>query len=89
VIVGGGFAGVDGGARVDDVRAECGAGRGVIGWVARTYTADHDGHAMELGGTGGAPILQPNVVAEISRNGMEAETFPVLWGGRPHVRGRR
>ena len=55
----------------------------------RTYTADHDGRAMELGGTGGAPVLQPNLGAEISRYGMEAETLPVLWGGRPHVRGRR
>ena len=46
--------------------------------IGRTYTADHDGHAMELGGTWVHPE-QPHVGAEISRNGMETETFPVLW----------
>ena len=44
----------------------------------RTYTSDHDGHAMELGGRWVHP-LQPNVGAEISHKGMETETFPVLW----------
>ena len=44
----------------------------------RTYTSDHDGHAMELGGTWVHP-LQPNVGAEISRNGVQTETFSVLW----------
>ena len=33
---------------------------------------------MELGGTWVHP-LQPNVWAEISRYGVETETFPVLW----------
>ncbi len=46
--------------------------------IGRTYTADHDGHTMELGGTWVHPE-QPHVGAEISRNGMETETFPVLW----------
>jgi hypothetical protein len=46
--------------------------------IGRTYTADHDGHAMELGGTWVHP-LQPIVGAEISRYGMETGTFPVLW----------
>ena len=45
----------------------------------RTYTADHDGRAMELGGTWVHP-LPPNAGAEISRYGVETETFPVLWG---------
>ena len=44
----------------------------------RTYISDHDGHAMELGGTWVHPE-QPHVGAEISRNGMETETFAVLW----------
>ena len=42
----------------------------------RTYTADHDGHTMELGGTWVHP-LQPNVSAEITRYGLELEDFPM------------
>ena len=44
----------------------------------RTYTSDHDGHAVELGGTRVHPE-QPNVGGEISRYGMGTETFSVLW----------
>jgi len=62
VIVGGGFA------EVTTARELTMRGR----------TSDHDGHAMELGGTWVHPE-QPHVGAEISHKGMETETFPVLW----------
>ena len=73
VIVGGGFAGVTA-ARELTMRGR----RAVLVEVrdrlgGRTYTSDHDGHAMELGGTWVHPE-QPNVGAEISRYGMETET---------------
>ncbi len=78
VIVGGGFAGVSAAPRVDDAPASAVlvAVRDRLG--GRTYTSDHDGHAVELCGTWVHPE-QPHVGAEISRNGMETETFPVLW----------
>ena len=78
VIVGGGFA------EVTTARELTMRGRSAVLVEARdrlggrTYTADHDGHAMELGGTWVHPE-QPHVGAEISRNGVETETFPVLW----------
>ena len=78
VIIGGGFAGVTA-ARELTMRGRSAVlveARDRLG--GRTYTADHDGHAMELGGTWVHP-LPPNVGAEISRNGTETETFPVLW----------
>ena len=78
VIVGGGFAEVTA-ARELTMRGRSAVlveARDRLG--GRTYTADHDGHAMELGGTWVHPE-QPHVGAEISRNGMETETFPVLW----------
>jgi phytoene dehydrogenase-like protein len=50
----------------------------------RTYTLDHDGLAMELGGTWVHP-LQPRVWAEIDRYGIELETFPVVEGLRQAV----
>jgi monoamine oxidase len=78
VIVGGGFAEVTA-ARELTMRGRSAVlveARDRLG--GRTYTSDHDGHAMELGGTW-LHLLQPNVGAEISRNGVETETFPVLW----------
>ena len=78
VIVGAGFAGVTA-ARELTMRGRSAVlveARDRLG--GRTYTSDHDGHAMELGGTRVHP-LQPNVGAEISRYGVETETFPVLW----------
>ena len=77
VIVGGGFAGVTA-ARELTMRGRSAVlveARDRLG--GRTYTSDHV-HAMELDGTWVHP-LQPNVGAEISRYGMETETFPVLW----------
>ena len=84
VIVGGGFAGVTA-ARELTMRGRSSVlleARDRLG--GRTYTADHDGHAMELGGTWVHP-LQPNVWAEINRYGVETETFPVLEGLRQAV----
>ena len=78
VIVGAGFAGVTA-ARELTMRGRSAVlveARDRLG--GRTYTSDHDGHAMELGGTWVHP-LQPKVGAEISRYGTETETFPVLW----------
>jgi monoamine oxidase len=78
VIVGGGFAGVTA-ARELTMRGRSAVlveARDRLG--GRTYTSDHDGHAMELGGTGVHP-LQPHAGAEISRYRVETETFPVLW----------
>ena len=72
VIVGGGFAEVTA-ARELTMRGRSAVlveARDRLG--GRTYTADHDGHAMELGGTWVHPE-QPHVGAEISRNGMETE----------------
>jgi pseudooxynicotine oxidase len=82
-IVGGGFAGVTA-ARELTMRGRSAVlveARDRLG--GRTYTADHDGHAMELGGTWVHP-LQPNVWAEINRYGIEVEEFPVP-GGRQLV----
>jgi monoamine oxidase len=59
VIVGGGFAGVTA-ARELTMRGRSAVlveARDRLG--GRTYTSDHDGHAMELGGTGVHP-LQPH-----------------------------
>ena len=70
VIVGGGFAGVTA-ARELTMRGRSAVlveARDRLG--GRTYTSDHGGHAMELGGTWVHP-LQPKVGAEISRYGME------------------
>ena len=78
VIVGGGFVGVPA-AHELTMRGRSAVlveARDRLG--GRTYTADHDGHPMELGGTW-VHLEQLNVGAEISRNGMETETFPVLW----------
>jgi monoamine oxidase len=54
----------------------------------RTYTADHDGHGLELGGTWVHPS-QPNVWAEITRYGLAVEAMPepgarqtILSGGK-------
>jgi pseudooxynicotine oxidase len=77
VIVGGGFAEVTA-ARELTMRGRSAVLEARDRLGGRTYTADHDGHAMELGGTWVHPE-QPHVGAEISRNGMETETFPVLW----------
>jgi monoamine oxidase len=84
VIVGGGFAGVTT-ARELTMRGRSAVlveARDRLG--GRTYTADHDGHPMELGGTWVHP-LQPRVWAEIDRYGSELETFPVLEGLRKAV----
>ena len=84
VIVGGGFAGVTA-ARELTMRGRSAVlleARDRLG--GRTYTADHDGHPMELGGTWVHPA-QPNVWAEINRYGMETEVFPVLEGLRQAV----
>lgn len=84
VIVGGGFAGVTA-ARELTMRGRSSVlleARDRLG--GRTYTADHDGHAMELGGTWVHPT-QPNVWAEINRYGVETEAFPVLDGLRQAV----
>ena len=84
VIVGGGFAGVTA-ARELTARGRSAVlveARDRLG--GRTYTSDHDGHAMELGGTWVHP-LQPNVWSEINRYGVETETFPVLEGLRQAV----
>ncbi|MEU7905768.1 FAD-dependent oxidoreductase [Actinoplanes sp. NPDC049118] len=84
VIVGGGFACVTA-ARELTMR-----GRRVVLLEARdrlggrTYTSEHDGHPMELGGTWVHPA-QPNVWAEINRYAVETETFPVLEGLRQAV----
>jgi pseudooxynicotine oxidase len=77
VIVGGGFAGVTA-ARELTMRGHSAVlveARDRLGGRTR---ADYDGHAMELGGTWVHP-LQPQVWAEISRYGVETETFPMLW----------
>ena len=84
VIIGGGFAGVTA-ARELTMRGRSAVlleTRDRLG--GRTYTSDHDGHVMELGGTWVHP-LQPHVWAEISRYGVETETFPVLEGLRQAV----
>jgi monoamine oxidase len=84
VIVGGGFAGVTA-ARELTMRGRSAVlveARDRLG--GRTYTVDHDGHAMELGGTWVHPV-QPNVWAEINRYGVETETFPLLEGLRQAV----
>ena len=84
VIVGGDFAGVTA-ARELTMRGRSAVlveARDRLG--GRTYTADHDGHPMELGGTWVHP-LQPRVWAEIDRYGSELETFPVLEGLRQAV----
>ena len=91
VIVGGGFAGVTA-ARELTMRGRSAVlveARDRLG--GRTYTADHDGHAMELGGTWVHPA-QPNVWAEINRYGLETEVFPVpgaAASGRVRRPGRR
>ncbi|MET8152072.1 flavin monoamine oxidase family protein [Actinoplanes sp. NPDC049668] len=84
MIVGGGFAGVTA-ARELTMRGRTAVlleARDRLG--GRTFTADHDGHAMELGGTWVHP-LQPHVWAEIDRYEVETETFPVLEGLRQAV----
>ncbi|MFF1496602.1 flavin monoamine oxidase family protein [Streptomyces sp. NPDC058304] len=84
VIVGGGFAGVIA-ARELSARGRSAVlveARDRLG--GRTYTLDHDGHAMELGGTWVHP-LQPHVWSEVDRYGVETETFPVLEGLRQAV----
>src|SRR3954471_19049730 len=84
VIVGGGFAGVTA-ARELTMRGRSAVlleARDRLG--GRTWTADHDGHAMELGGTWVHP-LQPNVGAEINRYGAETESFPVPAGLRQAI----
>jgi monoamine oxidase len=84
VIIGGGFAGVTA-ARELTMRGRSAVlveARDRLG--GRCYTLDHDGHAMELGGTWVHP-LQPNVWSEINRYGVETETFPVLEGLRQAV----
>jgi monoamine oxidase len=76
VIIGGGFAGVTA-ARELTMR-----GRSTVLVEARdrlggrTYTAAHDGHELELGGTWVHP-LQPNVWAEITRYGLDVVDFPM------------
>lgn len=84
VIVGGGFAGVTAARELSmrGRRAVLVEARDRLG--GRTYTADHDGHAMELGGTWVHP-LQPHVWSEINRYEVETETFPVLEGLRQAV----
>jgi pseudooxynicotine oxidase len=75
-IVGGGFAGVTA-ARELTMRGRSAVlveARDRLG--GRTFTEDHDGHPMELGGTWIHP-LQSNVWAEINRYGIEYEVFPV------------
>jgi hypothetical protein len=44
----------------------------------RTYTSDHNGARDGTGWHLGAPVAA-DVGAEISRYGMETETFPMLW----------
>ncbi|WP_406377050.1 FAD-dependent oxidoreductase (plasmid) [Streptomyces virginiae] len=84
VIVGGGFAGVTAARELSarGRRAVLVEARDRLG--GRTWTKDHDGHAMELGGTWVHP-LQPHVWAEVDRYGVETETFPVLEGLRQAV----
>jgi monoamine oxidase len=67
VIVGGGFAEVTA-ARELTMRGRSAVLEARDRLGGRTYTADHDGHAMELGGTWVHPE-QPHVGAEISRTG--------------------
>ena len=79
VIIGGGFAGVTA-ARELTMRGRTAVlveARDRLG--GRTYTAPHDGHDMELGGTWVHPV-QPNVWAEITRYGLELEELPVPGG---------
>ena len=77
MIVGGGFAGVTPARELTmrGRRAVLLAVRDRLG--GRTYTADHDRHQWNSVAPGCTPSSRTLVV--ISRNGMETETFPVLW----------
>ncbi len=87
-IIGGGFAGVTA-ARELSMRGRTAVlleARDRLG--GRTFTADHGGHGLELGGTWIHPA-QPNVWAEITRYGLQPEAMPepgapqrVLSGGK-------
>jgi hypothetical protein len=85
VIVGGGFAGVTP-ARELTMRGRRCCSRRAIGWVAGPTRPTTTGIQWNSVGTWVHP-LQPNVWAEISRNGMETETFPVLWAVARTFRG--
>ena len=88
VIVGGGFAGVTT-ARELTMRGRTAVlveARDRLG--GRTWTADHDGHAMELGGTWIHP-LQSHVWSEVKRYDIEVEIFPVPGGKQVLVSGGR
>ena len=89
VIVGGGFAGVTAARELSmrGRRAVLVEARDRLG--GRTHTTEHEGHALELGGTWVHPV-QPNVWAEITRYGLDVEAMPapggtqaVVLGGRP------
>jgi monoamine oxidase len=83
VIIGGGFAGVTA-ARELAIRGRTSVlveARDRLG--GRTHTVEHEGHAVELGGTWVHPS-QPHVWAEITRYGLEVEELPVP-GGRQGV----
>ncbi len=83
VIIGGGFAGVTA-ARELSMRGRTAVlveARNRLG--GRTHTVDHEGHALELGGTWIHPT-QPNVWAEITRYGLDVEDIPVP-GGRQAI----
>ncbi|MGW7137513.1 FAD-dependent oxidoreductase [Streptomyces xanthophaeus] len=84
VIIGGGFAGVTAARELTmrGRRAVLVESRDRLG--GRTYTKDHDGHAMEFGGTWVHP-LQSNVWAEMQRYGIETEPLPVAEGLRQAV----
>ena len=85
-IIGGGFAGVTA-ARELSMRGRSAVlleARDRLG--GRTYTKDHEGHGLELGGTWVHPA-QPNVWAEITRYGLAVEAMPepgarqTIWSG--------
>lgn len=83
MIIGGGFAGVTA-ARELSFRGRTSVlveARDRLG--GRTHTVEHDGHAVELGGTW-VHSSQPHVWAEITRYGLEVEELPVP-GGRQGV----
>jgi len=87
VIVGGGFAEVTA-ARELTMRGRSAVlveARDRLG--GRTYTADHDGHAMELGGTWVHPEQPRGGRDQPQRDGNR--NLPGAMGGRPHLRGRR
>ena len=85
VIVGGGFAGVTA-ARELTMRGRTAVlveARDRLG--GRTYTSDHDGRAMELGGTWVHPCIRTWDRDQPLRDGNR--NLPGAMGGRPHVGG--